>query len=95
MVWGEAEDKNIQEIRKTFAGMKDVLVLPSPINLRDLAGVFSQSTAYLGNDSGVTQLASACGLRTFAVFNTTDTHIWAPQQAVILAAMKSLYSSGG
>ena len=95
VVWGEAEDKNIQEIRKTFAGMKDVLVLPSPINLRDLAGVFSQSTAYLGNDSGVTQLASACGLRTFAVFNTTDTHIWAPQQAVILAAMKSLYSSGG
>jgi ADP-heptose:LPS heptosyltransferase len=95
VVWGEAEEKNILEIRQTFAGLKGVLVLPAPLALRDLAAVFSQSAAYLGNDSGVTQLASACGLRTFAGFNSTDTRIWAPQQAVILAAMKSLYSSGG
>jgi ADP-heptose:LPS heptosyltransferase len=93
VVWGEAEEKNIPEIRQTFAELKNVVVLPKPLALRDLAAVFSQSAAYLGNDSGVTQLASACGLRTFAVFNTTDTRVWAPQQAVILAAMKSLYSS--
>jgi ADP-heptose:LPS heptosyltransferase len=95
VIWGEAEEKSIQEIRDTFAGLKNLVVLPSPLALRDLVAIFSQSAAYLGNDSGVTQLASACGLRTFAVFSTTDTRVWAPQQAVILAAMKSLYSSGG
>ncbi len=92
VVWGEAEEKGIGEIREAFQGLSGVVVLPEPLELQDLVGVLSQSAAYLGNDSGVTQLASASGLRTFAVFNTTDSRIWGPQEAVILAAMKNLYS---
>ena len=92
VTWGEAEEKNLGIIREAFAGLKDVVVLPKTLALQDLAGVFSQSAAYLGNDSGVTQLASACGLRTFAVFQSTDAGIWGPQEAIILAAMKNLYA---
>ncbi len=93
VVWGEAEEKNIDQIRKAFGDLKDVQVLNQPLELRDLAAVFSQSAVFLGNDSGVTQLASACGLRTFAVFSSTDSRIWGPQEAIILEAMKNLYTS--
>lgn len=91
VVWGEAEEKNLPAIRQAFAGLKGAGVLPAMLTLRDLTAVLSHSAAYLGNDSGVTQLAAACGLRTFAVFNNTDARVWGPQQAVILAAMQGLY----
>lgn len=91
VVWGEAEEKNKKPIEEAFAGLDHVKILPSILPLGDLAAVFSCSAAYLGNDSGVTQLASVCGLRTFAVFNSTDARIWGPQQAIILAALQSLY----
>ncbi len=93
VIWGEAEEKYIDQIRETFADLKDVVVLKSPLDLRDLAAVLSQSAVFLGNDSGVTQLASACGLRTFAVFSSTDSRIWGPQEAVILEAMKNFYKN--
>jgi ADP-heptose:LPS heptosyltransferase len=92
VIWGEAEERNLIAVREAFNGLANVKVLPSILPLRDLAAVFSRSAAFLGNDSGVTHLASACGLRTFAVFNSTDARIWGPQQAIILAAMKGLFS---
>ena len=79
VIWGEAEMERLGEIRETFHGMKDVTVLENPLPLKDLACLFTQASAYLGNDSGVTHLANACGVRTFAVFNSTDSRIWGPQ----------------
>lgn len=90
VVWGEAEEKRAGEIQKAFEGLKGVYVLKEPLPLLDLVAVLSRSAAYLGNDSGVTQLAAACGVRTFAVFNSTDSRVWGPQEAVILAAVKNL-----
>jgi ADP-heptose:LPS heptosyltransferase len=89
VLWGEAEEKDLPSIQKAFEGLKKVHIPSQILPLRDLAGVFSQSRAYLGNDSGVTQLASACGLRTFAVFNSTDARVWGPQvNAIILSMLK-------
>ena len=89
VVWGEAEEKNLKEIQEAFRGLDHVRLLLEPLPLKLLAAVFSQSAAYLGNDSGVTQLAAACGLRTFAVFNSTDARVWAPQaNAIILSMLK-------
>lgn len=87
VVWGEAEEKNLAALKEAFSGLNHVRVLPEILPLPDLVAVFSQSAAYLGNDSGVTQLASACGLRTFAVFNTTDARVWGPQADFILLSM--------
>jgi len=42
---------------------------------RHLAG----SAAYLGNDSGVSHLAAACGARCAVVFGPTDARVWAPR----------------
>jgi ADP-heptose:LPS heptosyltransferase len=92
VLWGEAETSWVWEIRKTLEGIPRVLVLPELLTLPDLVGVLSQACGYLGNDSGVTQLASACGVKTFAVFNTTDPRLWGPQEAIILAAMSHFHS---
>jgi ADP-heptose:LPS heptosyltransferase len=78
VTWGEAEERDLENIRQAFSGLRGVKVLDKSLDLRTLAGVLSVSAAYLGNDSGVTQLASACGLKTFAVFHGTDSRIWGP-----------------
>jgi ADP-heptose:LPS heptosyltransferase len=91
VIWGDAEFNHLSEIQETFKGLEKVKVLPDLLMLRDLPAILSQTRGYLGNDSGVTHLASSCGIRTFAVFNTTDSRIWGPQEAIILAATQTLY----
>ncbi len=93
VIWGDAELQQADEIMETFKGIEKVKVLPDLLMLRDLVAVLTQARGYLGNDSGVTHLASACGIKTFAVFNSTDAKVWGPQEAIILAAMQTLYSS--
>jgi len=91
VIWGDAELDIAEEIYQTFKGLEKVHVLSDLLMLRDLVAVLTQARGYLGNDSGVTHLAAACGIRTFAVFNTTDSRIWGPQESIILAATQTLY----
>jgi hypothetical protein len=92
VLWGEAERSWIGEIKGAFQKTEGAQVLSEPFGLRDLAALFTQCSGYLGNDSGVTHLASACGAKTFAVFNQTDSRIWGPQEAFILETLRSLYA---
>jgi ADP-heptose:LPS heptosyltransferase len=46
--------------------------------LRRLAAVLARAGRFLGNDSGVSHLAAACGTRTLALFGPTDPAQWAP-----------------
>jgi ADP-heptose:LPS heptosyltransferase len=46
--------------------------------LSDVLAVLSCSRAFLGNDSGITHLAAAVGIRTVAVFGPTNPAIYAP-----------------
>jgi ADP-heptose:LPS heptosyltransferase len=39
----------------------------------------SGAALYLGNDSGITHLAAACGVRTMAIFRASDPRVWAPR----------------
>ena len=47
--------------------------------LGKLAALISRSSLYLGNDSGITHLAAACGTPTVALFGPTNPRIWAPR----------------
>ena len=51
----------------------------TPDSPSGLARWLSAARAYVGNDSGVTHLAAACGVRTTAIFGPTDPRIWAPK----------------
>lgn len=48
-------------------------------NLSRLAAVLSRCRLYIGNDSGITHLAAALGVRTIALFLDTDPRVWAPR----------------
>jgi ADP-heptose:LPS heptosyltransferase len=43
-----------------------------------LAGLLAESTAYLGNDSGPTHLAAACGASVVALFRADNEPAWRP-----------------
>jgi heptosyltransferase-2 len=40
-------------------------------NLTDVAGMLAQAAFYVGNNTGVMNMAAACGVRTYALFGTT------------------------
>ncbi|HPJ98672.1 MAG TPA: glycosyltransferase family 9 protein [Candidatus Hydrogenedentes bacterium] len=48
-------------------------------SLAALARRLAAARDYVGNDSGITHLAAACGTRTTAVFGVTDPRVWAPR----------------
>jgi heptosyltransferase-3 len=85
VVWGESESIFLPEIRKVF-DMPGVFIQPELVTLDGLAGILIESSAYYGNDSGVTHLAAACGTPTHAVFGPSDADIWAPAGAKVLRA---------
>jgi ADP-heptose:LPS heptosyltransferase len=45
---------------------------------RVLGAALARAAAYVGNDSGVTHLAAACGAPTVALYGPTDPGVWAP-----------------
>lgn len=45
----------------------------------------AQAAVYLGNDSGISHLAAACGVPVVAVFGPTDPQVWAPRGNVQIA----------
>jgi ADP-heptose:LPS heptosyltransferase len=51
----------------------------SGYNLAELAGALSRCRLYVGNDSGVTHLAAACGCPTVVLFGVTDQLVWLPR----------------
>jgi ADP-heptose:LPS heptosyltransferase len=86
VVWGEAEENRLGEIRDAFRGMDHVRCLERPLPLRDLAAVLSRSRGYLGCDSGVTHLAAAAGTKAMALFGPSDPRVWAPPGVDVLNA---------
>ncbi|MCB1069962.1 MAG: glycosyltransferase family 9 protein [Kiritimatiellae bacterium] len=47
-------------------------------HLSEVVHLFRSAGRYIGNDSGITHLAAACGVPTLAIFGPTDPAVWAP-----------------
>ncbi len=86
VAWGEAEENRLGEFKEAFQGLEGVWRLEEPLTLPNLVGVMANARGYLGNDSGPTHLASACGLPVLAVFGPTDARVWAPPGADVFQA---------
>lgn len=85
LVTGEAEERMDENLRRTaFPPGWRWLIRPP---LFELAGLLRSGALYLGNDSGVTHLAAACGADVVAIFRKDVEAAWSPfGGAVVLSA---------
>lgn len=88
-VLGPVEEETSPGMAEAIRSRGFPLVRHLPLNL--LAGLLELSAGYLGNDSGVTHLAAALDLPTFALFGPTDPGLWGPmgKKVVILRSQDS------
>jgi len=88
LVTGEAEERMRKEIEKTALPRGWQWILNPP--LLKLAGLLSESSLYLGNDSGITHLAAASGTKILALFRKDLECIWKPYGNSALLSAPSL-----
>lgn len=76
LLTGEADEALVEPVG-TFAREHGFGHRHHP-DLGELVSLFHRASRYVGNDSGVTHLAAACGAPTTAIFGPTDPAVWAP-----------------
>ena len=76
---GPLDGEAVKEVRQGLAEDSARWETVSIENLSRLAAVLSRCRLYIGNDSGITHLAAALGVRTIALFLHTDPRVWAPR----------------
>ncbi len=63
---------------------------PGSLSLGKVAAALARSAVYLGNDSGISHLAGAVGVRTVALFGPSDPRQWAPRGDKVLVLRRGL-----
>ncbi|MBU0477426.1 glycosyltransferase family 9 protein [bacterium] len=77
IICGEADEQIIGECKNLLLDEK--FVIAKHIELVNLASLIARCNWYIGNDSGITHLAAAVGIKTVALFSKTDPNIWGPR----------------
>ena len=76
---GPDEDGQAYKIISLFIAEKKlnaVVVRDRPLG--EIASLLSSASLYIGNDSGISHLASVCGVAEVVIFGPTDHEIWKP-----------------
>lgn len=81
LLQGPADTQIVQHLRSQLNS--DSLIQVKSWRLGKLAALMSNSALFVGNDSGITHLAAACGAPTIALFGHTDPLIWGPRGAKV------------
>jgi ADP-heptose:LPS heptosyltransferase len=68
----------VEEERGPTGAPREGIHIVRDLDLAQLAALIRRCDLYLGNDSGVTHLASALGVKCVALFGPTDPRRWAP-----------------
>ncbi len=76
LILGPAEEKTAGEILSAFRPVEPRVVRNA--SLETLATALSLCRGYIGNDSGITHLASVVGVPTVGIFGATDPKQWGP-----------------
>lgn len=72
---GEAD----AEAREGLARNAREIPLLDGLSVREAAQVLAAADGYIGNDSGISHLAAAVGIRTVALFGPSNPELWAPR----------------
>jgi len=73
--------------------LREYCVVAGNLKLSQAAALLSRSDVYLGNDSGVTHLAAAVGVPTFALFGPSDPRQWAPRGKKVVVINRQIACS--
>lgn len=74
---GSASDRPVVETTKDFADVP-LLDLCDKLSFQELATVCAEADLYIGNDSGISHLASAVGTPTVTIFGPTSPSLYRP-----------------
>lgn len=88
IITGEAEEelRDALTLELLPAGWRH---LDRPV-LAGLAGLLSECELYIGNDSGITHLAAACGARVLALFRAEFADAWRPAGRSTVVCAKNI-----
>lgn len=77
LIIGPAESGEIQKLfeNKDFNN----LIVAKGLSLIQLASIIECCKLFIGNDSGISHMASALGVPTIAIFGPTDPKVWSPR----------------
>jgi ADP-heptose:LPS heptosyltransferase len=79
----------VEEERGGYPALSREPVIARNLSLGQVVALLARVDLYLGNDSGLTHLAAALGVRTVALFGPSDIERWAPRgRKVTLLAQK-------
>lgn len=74
---GPADEEVVQDYFSLI--VSDTIFPLTNLPLNELAAVLQQCDLYVGNDSGITHLATAVGTPIVALFGPTDPKVWGPR----------------
>jgi ADP-heptose:LPS heptosyltransferase len=77
LVQGPADGEAVEEVVAGLHGIPYLVARDLPV--RQLAALLSCASLFIGNDSGISHLAAALGVRSIALFGPTDPFVWAPR----------------
>jgi glycosyl transferase family 9 (putative heptosyltransferase) len=69
----------VEQERGGIEQLTSACTVASGLSLSQAAALLAHSDLYLGNDSGISHLAAASGVRTVALFGPSDAHQWSPR----------------
>jgi ADP-heptose:LPS heptosyltransferase len=88
IILGPAEGS---EVEKVFEGMDPhTFIQVKGLSLLQLASVMEGCQLFVGNDSGISHLASALGIPTIAIFGPTDPRVWSPRGEKVWIVRKEI-----
>lgn len=76
LIGGECDSARLAALRPFLPPDRSIVLENLP--LPTLGAILSQSSAYLGHDTGISHLAAASGVPCLLLFGPTDPAIWAP-----------------
>ncbi len=84
---GEAEDKVIGAFLALLADAGVPYAHATHLPLPVLGAVLQRCELFLGHDSGISHLATACGIPAVLLFGPTDPGIWAPKNPRVVTVV--------
>jgi ADP-heptose:LPS heptosyltransferase len=77
IVLGPAEGSEVERVFERIGPYAFIQV--KGLSLLQLASVMEGCRLFIGNDSGISHMASALGIPTIAIFGPTDPRVWSPR----------------